>query len=121
MSKHRQNLGKWGERKAASYLQNHGYIILDQNVRTGYGEIDIVSIYGEMVVFIEVKTRESLVYGPPEVSVDERKSTKLIQSAMAYIQQHPNLENNWRIDVISIQKFTHGHEEITHFKNAISE
>ena len=120
MTKYKQNLGKWGENKAVNYLLNHGYIILDQNVRTGYGEIDIVASIGEVVVFIEVKTRKSMAYGPPEVSVDERKSIKLIQSSLAYIQQHPNLDNHWRIDVISIQKYTQGHEEITHFKNAIT-
>ena len=119
MTKYKQNLGKWGENRAVNYLVNHGYIILDQNVRTGYGEIDIVASNGEMVVFIEVKTRKSMTYGPPEVSVDERKILKLIQSARAYMQQHPDLDNNWQIDVISIQKYSPGHEEITHFRNAI--
>ena len=119
MNNYKHRLGKWGEETAANHLIKNGYIILDKNVRTGYGEIDIVARQGEVVVFVEVKTRHSDLFGPPEVSINQRKKERLIQSTRSFMQEHPELGDDWRIDVIAVQQQEPKKVEITHFEYAI--
>ncbi len=133
MSTSRQALGRWGERLAAEHLKAHGYTIVAQNVRTPYGEIDLVARQliqsgvpledsAEYVtVFVEVKTRSSTSYGLPEESITARKQVHMLESAQSYLQAHPELDGDWRIDVIAIQRFRSGKEpHITHFENVIT-
>ena len=119
----RQTLGRWGETLAAGYLEMLGYTILERNVRTAYGEIDLVARgSGEAVtVFVEVKTRRSGAYGLPEQSVNAAKRAHLLAAAQAYILAHPELPGDWRIDVIAIRSGPDQNSpEITHFENAIN-
>lgn len=135
MTGSKQRFGRWGEGLAASYLASRGYTILDQNVRTPYGEIDLVACQkvplrsgpaadGEdserVVVFVEVKTRSSTAYGLPEEAVTARKQERLLASAEAYLMEHPELGPDWRVDVIAIQTFRGRRSpEIVHFQNVL--
>jgi putative endonuclease len=132
MSTARQALGRWGEARAAEYLAARGYAILERNARTPYGEIDLVVRVEEdarasdppgptpITVFVEVKTRSSKTFGFPEESVTLRKQAHLLAAAQSYIQEHPELEGDWRIDVIAIQRDrSKARPVITHFENAI--
>lgn len=118
----RQRIGKWGESVAAYYLESCGYQVIARNVRTAYGEVDLVARQqtGEMV-FVEVKTRTNERFGYPEEAVDERKLAHMVSSAQAYMLERPvEAEQGWRIDVISIRgrpggKFEDVH--IEHFEN----
>lgn len=117
---HNQAFGKWGEAKAADYLKDKGYIILDMNYRTAYGEIDLIALDQQTVVFVEVKTRRTQTFGFPEDSVTASKRTHIVHSAQSYMQSMGDMD--WRIDVIAISLI--GEEqilEITHFENAINE
>jgi len=117
----RQRLGKWGEETAARYLAAHGHQILENNYRTPYGEIDLITRLEDTIVFVEVKTRASDTLGMPEISVTSRKQVHMIQSAEYYIQQHPLSSHTWRIDVVAIQRqASGGSPKITHFENAIA-
>lgn len=117
----KQSLGRWGEALAAGYLEQKGYTIVDSNVRTPFGEIDLVMRQGDSTVFVEVKTRSSQAFGFPEEAITERKRVHLIESSQYYLQAHPNLEGDWRIDVIAIQKLSHTEQPaVVHFENAIS-
>jgi putative endonuclease len=132
MSNSRQSLGRWGESIAARYLQSRGYQIQERNARTPYGEIDIVAIQlsvisqgrsdpSSVVVFVEVKTRTSTAFGFPEESITERKQAHMLAAAESYIQERPELGNDWRIDVIAIQ--CHGSRKkhsLKHFENVIT-
>ena len=136
MKANRQELGKWGEQAASEYLMEHGYQIIERNARTPYGEIDIVALQRTkkpfnlsqarsqdslVVVFVEVKTRTTDLFGPPEVSIDARKREHILSSSQAYLQAHPELDGDWRVDVIAIQcKAEDSPFEITHFENAFS-
>jgi putative endonuclease len=74
-----------------------------------------------MTVFVEVKTRSSTAYGLPEDSITPRKQAHLLAAAQAYLQAHPELEGDWRIDVIAVQRQpAHPKPVITHFENAIT-
>jgi len=113
---HNQKVGRWGEQAAADYLSTKGYEILARNVRTPYGEIDLVTQKDGITVFVEVKTRTSSSFGPPEVAVTPRKQQHMLACAEHYTQQHEI--DHWQIDVIAIEK-VNGQAEIVHFENAI--
>jgi putative endonuclease len=128
MKKTNQMVGKWGEELAAKYLEQKGYTVLMKNVRTPFGEIDLIvsqpvseqSRAHDVLVFVEVKTRRSLAFGYPEESINTRKKTHLIESIQSYLQDHPELENEWRVDVVSIHRSSKDQKlVITHFINAI--
>ncbi|OGO14372.1 MAG: YraN family protein [Chloroflexi bacterium RBG_16_47_49] len=120
-SGHRQSIGHIGESIAATFLKNQGYTILEMNHRTPYGEIDLITQLGNVIVFVEVKTRASRSLGPPEISITQRKAEHMRCAAEYYIQQHPELHNDWRIDALSI--LLHAGEtppSIDHFENVIN-
>ena len=118
MSITRQELGHWGEARAAQYLIAKGYTIVDRNVRTPYGEIDLVVKDEEVLVFVEVKTRSGRSFGNAEESITDKKLQHMIDSAEAYLQEHLEHSGDWRIDVIAIHASKKDTPEITHFKNA---
>ena len=114
----RKKLGQWGEMIAASYLTCQGYQILQHNIRTPYGEIDLLACQAGALVFIEVKTRASPSLGMPEASITPRKFSHMLFSAQSYMLDHPELSQAWRIDVISVLRRAAGQPpEITHFEN----
>ncbi len=118
----RQQLGDWGERLAADYLRRKGYEIVETNARTRYGEIDVVARLPHPLetVFVEVKTRSGRAYGLPEESITPAKQTHLLAAAQAYLLAHPELDGDWRIDVIAIQQHPDpGEQQIVHFEDAV--
>lgn len=130
MANRRQLLGRWGESLAAEYLIDKGYLVLERNVRTPYGEIDLICRLVEegvfpaaevhVTVFVEVKTRSTQTFGLPEESVTAHKREHLIAAAQSYLQDHPDLGDIWRIDVIAIQRLQPGKPPVIHhFENAI--
>ena len=123
MKNSRQTLGRWGEELAADYLRHAGYDILACNARTPYGEIDLIARPAGQatVVFVEVKTRTSEAFGLPEQAVDEKKQAHLLDSARYFLQQHPDLDGDWRVDVIAIQgRPNQPGVQIEWFENAVS-
>ncbi len=109
--------GSKGEEYAADYLRSHGYAILDRNWRCPLGEIDLVCSLADELVFVEVKSSERRGPLAPELRVNARKRSKLLQLADYYIK-HRHLEMPVRIDVISVW-WTNGSPECEHFVNAI--
>ncbi len=117
----RQELGRWGESLAADFLAQKGYTIIALNRRTSHGEIDLIAKQRDTLIFVEVKTRSTDVYGLPEASVTASKRSHLIASAQAYLQEHPDPNVEWRIDVVVIRKLKSSNQpEIIHFENAIT-
>lgn len=120
MGNRKQSLGRWGEDAAARYLAERGYEILARNVRTAYGELDLVARQGSQLVFVEVKARSSRQFGPPEAAVTEAKQEHLTNAAESYLQQNPEYGGDWRVDVIAISREGSNPIEIVHFENALS-
>lgn len=112
---HRQLLGKLGEDFATDYLRKQKFIILERNFKKRYGEIDIIARQGQVLVFIEVKTRIGRAFGLPEESVTLRKLQEVKQTALLYKSFHPELPEQMRIDVISIE--LHADHSIANFKH----
>jgi len=114
---HNQKIGAWGEGIAADWLAEHGCEVIARNVRTPYGEIDIVARLGDVIRFVEVKTRTSDKMGPPEASVTTRKQQHMLAAAEHYAAEHE--VDHWQIDVISIEGKPGTKVVITYFENAL--
>jgi len=121
MASSRQALGRWGEKIAAGFLDKKGYMVIERNFRTPYGEIDLIAQDGAMLVFVEVKTRATDTYGTPEASITSQKREHIIAAAQSYLQSLTAPPFNWRIDVIAIRKLKSTDQpEIIHFENAFT-
>ena len=117
----KQSLGRWGEERAAEFLETKGYEILGHNIRTEYGEIDLLARHEGVLIFVEVKTRSSQDFGNPEESVTEIKKQHMADAAEAYLQTRPEHDGDWRVDVVSVRRKANQPPEILHFENALSE
>lgn len=116
----RHLLGAWGETVAARFLESQGFVILERNVRTQYGELDIIARDDSVLVFIEVRTKSRTVHGHPFETIDHRKQKKLIGMARWYLQARKLGENvDCRFDAVAVVGTeTTGHT-IEHLKNVI--
>ena len=94
-------LGKTGEAFAQDCALQRGYQVLGSNIRTPYGEIDLVLRKEDLLVFAEVKTRTSYRYGFPEQAVNKSKLEHMIQSAQHYLTEE-KMDCGWRLDVIAV-------------------
>ena len=115
MKTEKQKTGLSGEDLAARVLKESGYRIIERNFRTIFGEIDIIAIENNDLVFIEVKNRQNRSFGSPQASVNNIKQKHLIKSAVSYIKIKNIQNRNLRFDVFAISKKSH---EI--IKNAFS-
>jgi putative endonuclease len=116
-----QTIGGWGEKQAASFLLEKGCQLIDTNVRTPYGEIDLIVKNNEIVVFVEVKTRTGPNFGYPEGAITPKKRSHLYDAAQYYLIEHPEIQADWRIDVIAIRGKPGGQKpEIIWFENAFN-
>ena len=94
-------LGKWGEDLAADYLQRKGYTIIERDWKSGKRDLDIIAQDGNVIVFVEVKTRRNRLYGNPEESVDYHKLQNL-QQAISHYVKFKHIRQEIRFDIISI-------------------
>jgi putative endonuclease len=117
MTRYRKEIGAWGEGVAADWLTEHGCEVIARNIRTPYGEIDILARQGDVTLFVEVKTRTSDSIGLPEISVTPRKQQHMFDAAEYYAAEHEI--DHWQIDVISIEGKPGMKPVVTHFENAI--
>jgi putative endonuclease len=99
---HQVVLGKSGENYACLELERRGYEILHRRFRTRVGEIDVVARDGGTLVFIEVKARRSVRFGPPAEAVGPQKRHKLMQMASAYILARGLGNSRCRFDVVAV-------------------
>lgn len=95
--------GKLGEDLAVAYLRKAGYRILAQNYRCLYGEVDIIAEDGDIIVFIEVKSRKSETFGDPQEAVGLEKQKKLSRISLHYLQQKHLETRNARFDVMAVK------------------
>ena len=112
-------LGDRGERAAARYLRQQGFKILARQHSSRLGEIDLIALDGDCVVFVEVKTRRSDAAGHPVEAVTLEKQRQLTRLALAWLKQHNLLERRARFDVVAILwPEDSRHPEIQHYRNA---
>lgn len=100
MAEH-NDLGARGEQLAVKALLAKGYTIREVNWRSGRNELDIVAQQGDILVFVEVKTRTTGFFGEPFHAVSREKQRRTISAANAYMEKHQVMLEA-RFDIISI-------------------
>ena len=113
----RLRIGALGEDAAVDLLRRDGYRIVARNHRCPRGEIDVVAEKGEVLVFVEVRTRTSALFGGPEETVDFRKQRRVIAAARDFLAQRRGPPRAARFDVIAVVDGPGG-PALTHFPNA---
>ena len=94
-------LGRTGEAVAAKYYQRQGWLLLDHNYRTRFGEIDLIVKNRRYLVFVEVKLRKNSAFAQAREFVDYRKQQRLRTTASMYLSRYPTSLQP-RFDVIEI-------------------
>jgi putative endonuclease len=98
-----QESGALGEARAAKYLIESGYRILDRNWRVTGGEIDIVAQDGDnRIIFVEVKARRDQSFGHPLEAITHQKAQRLRKLALAWLISHNSWSAPFRIDAVAI-------------------
>lgn len=98
----RQLLGQSGEAQAARFLKKRGLKIVTRNYSCKHGEIDIIGRDGDVLVFVEVKTRSQESFGTPSSAVTFRKQQQISKTAHNYMVEHQISDVDARFDVISV-------------------
>ena len=117
MTKYKKEIGAWGEGIASDWLAEHGYQIIARNVRTPYGEIDVIAQQGDVTIFVEVKTLTSSVNFFPETNITSAKQQHMLNTAQHYAAEHEI--DHWQIDAIAVEGKPGLKPVITHFENIL--
>lgn len=118
MTTKRRALGDEGEARAAALLASRGYRIVGRNVRAGGVEIDLVMQRGNLVVFVEVKTRTTDRFGGAAHAVDSAKQQRLLRGAAAWLHAHRGRARRVRFDVVSCVPRPDGSWQVEHMEGA---
>ena len=118
MAQHNE-LGALGEKKAAEYLSASNYKILDANWRYEKCELDIVCEYKNLIVIVEVKSRQGTYFGTPAEFVNAAKQNKLIEGAEAYLEIK-NIDKEIRFDIVEVV-FEKNNFTINHIEDAFKD
>jgi putative endonuclease len=114
---HNQDIGKLGEDIAVKYLESKKYRIVERNLKISYKELDIVAYEGDVLVFVEVKTRSSLRFGGAEEALFPQKSYQFKRAAQFYMDRHGIDTEDFRIDFISVDLKANRTADIRHHKD----
>ena len=117
LRKEKKELGKKGEELALRFLKKNGYQIIERNYVCKLGEIDIIAKEKDTLAFVEVKTRTSTLFGPPELSVTPFKQMQLSKAALYFLKVKKLEDVKARFDVVAIL-LRKEREEIELIKNA---
>lgn len=124
MADPRRRLGDAGERLAIDYLTEHGFEVLERNVRRREGEVDVIAIDPRgalpVLVFIEVKMRRPRATGRAVEALSPRKQQRLRSLAEVYASEHSELPSDLRIDLVAIDLAADGSVgTVEHVENAV--
>jgi putative endonuclease len=112
----KDELGNWGEEYSVVYLQKKGYEVVERNYRFQKNEIDIIAKFGNNLIIVEVKTRQTAEIGEPWRAVTKSKQKQIIKVANQYVQAH-QIDLDVRFDIVSIVHNSY-RTEIEHIEGA---
>ena len=120
MAQH-NDLGKWGEEQAATFLERKGYTICDRDWRAGHRDLDIIALNEDqtILVIVEVKTRTSAELNEPEEAVNKKKIRNIGNAANLYLKQF-NVEYDVRFDILSVTGTSDSNAKIEHIIDAFN-
>lgn len=112
--------GDRGEAFARSYLIGLGWVILEAPFRCRIGELDIIALDQQDLVFVEVKSRMTLEFGDPIMAVNRTKQKKIIRMARFFLASRPSMDFRYcRFDVLGlIPENSHDSYQIRHIRDA---
>jgi putative endonuclease len=117
---HNRRIGEIGETAAAEHLERNGHQVLERNWRCARGEIDIITMDGGTVVFVEVKTRTSTSAGHPFDAITAAKHARLRRLMSLWLSGHPvGQHRDIRLDVVGVCLGTDGSAGIEHIKGVL--
>lgn len=119
MTRERLSLGAWGEEQAARYLAKKRLKVVARNLVTPVGEIDIIARNRKELVFVEVKTRSSQVFGGALAAVGPRKQRQILRAAQWYLAENGSRLQP-RFDVVGVEPDTDGGARIEHLEAAFT-
>ena len=109
--------GNQGEEMAADYLRQNGYQIIDQNNTTKFGELDLIATKKDILIFVEVKFKQTEDYGTPEEMIGKNKLIQVRRTAELYLLTNPGIAkqfDSYQIDAVCIVEET---GRISHHEN----
>ena len=83
-----RELGRKGEDEAARFLEARGWKILGRNVRLGRREVDVIATRGQVLVFVEVKSRSGDAWGDPLEAITQKKRQEIARAAAGWLREH---------------------------------
>ncbi len=113
----RRERGREAEDAAAAWLARRGFEILDRNHATRRGEVDLVCREGDVLCFVEVRSRASRAQGEPAETVDRAKARRVVHAATDWALRHGGLDRAIRFDVVSVLVLPGG-PDVTLYRNA---
>ena len=119
--KDNKKTGNYGEKIACQYLEKKHYQILEKNFLSYRGEIDIIALDKDCIVFVEVKTRTQSFCGLPSEAVNRKKKRQLYKVAEYFIYLHHWEDKKVRFDVIEVYLYGSDSYHINHLKDIIWE
>lgn len=111
--------GNFGEDLACKYLEKNNYQILDRNFTSYRGEIDIIALEKNTIVFIEVKTRAQTFCGAPAEAVNRQKKKQIYKVAEYYLYDNNLLNAEVRFDIVEIYLQGSDSYTLNHLKDVI--
>ncbi|MCC7293952.1 MAG: YraN family protein [Phycisphaerales bacterium] len=114
----RRLLGGRGESDAASFLRRRGFQIVARNFRCAAGEIDLIAMDGDTLVFVEVRSRSSASQATPESTIGPAKQRQLVRLAQIFQEQTACHKLPCRFDVVSVVRENGKEAQIEHFVDA---
>jgi putative endonuclease len=115
----RRWFGNHAERAAARFLQQLGYRIVARNYTCSRGELDLVAVDGDCIVFVEVRSTGREDAARPAASVDMAKQRRLTDLALHFLQKHRLLNHSARFDVLAVSwPADQRRPSISHYRNA---
>lgn len=116
MAEH-NDFGKWGEEKAAEYLERKGYTVVERNWKIGHRDLDIVALDSNALVIVEVKTRRNTIFMEPEQAVDRKKIYSLMLATNAFVKEH-SIDLPIRFDIVTVVGTSDENCQINHIEDA---
>ena len=99
-------------------MRRAGFRVLERNVEIGRYEIDIIAQEGDTIAFVEVKSRESGDFLPPEANVTPKKQRHIRAAARSYADRRDDPDEYYRFDVVTVVMPARGKPEITLYRDA---
>lgn len=111
-------LGRRAEDRAADWLTERGFVVVERNVRSRRGEVDLVCFEQETLCFVEVRARASVSHGTPGATVDGRKQRRIAHAALTYLSRFRSEPPPCRFDVVEVCGTAEGHADVSLLRGA---